>query len=160
MKSIKQKWVTLSGNALDMGSGAGVPGIVLSIYYNVLNVYSVDKSKIKTTFQERVKTRIGLTNYHPLNNRLERLTESAEHYLRYDFIISRAFDQLKGLLRFGKFFLKKDGYMILWKGKRWKLEWDSVPEETKREFLVVERTQYLFNSFDGGGTLLLIRKNN
>ena len=94
----------LSGKILDMGSGAGIPGIVLSIVDPGLEIASVDKSEKKIIFQQHVKSQLQLFHFNPMTNRLESLAKNANHTAQYDIVVSRAFSRLTTLLRYGGVF--------------------------------------------------------
>ena len=74
----------------DIGSGAGLPGIVLAIARPALQVLSIDKVAKKISFQRQVKAQLGLENFHPLACRAEAAPADA----RADAAISRAFASL------------------------------------------------------------------
>jgi 16S rRNA (guanine527-N7)-methyltransferase len=94
----------------DLGSGAGFPGIVLSIL-GVKEIHLVEKSFRKADFLRRAKgfsqNRIFV---HQAN--LEDLKD-----IKFDCIVSRALAPLPKLLEYSKKFLEKDGYCLFLKGK-------------------------------------------
>ncbi len=150
--------IKLTGNILDLGSGAGIPGIFLAICDQKLDISSVDKSKKKILFQENAKAQLKLANFHPINSRLEDLAKYIGLSYRYDFIISRAFDQIKGIFTHSDRFLKPKGYLILWKGKKWKDEWDDVKSDIRERYQVKETKTYYFNDYKHGGIILVIQR--
>jgi 16S rRNA (guanine527-N7)-methyltransferase len=81
----------LSGHAvLDVGSGAGLPGIPLAIARPELEVTLLDSNQKKTSFQQQAAIELGLSNVHPVNSR----AESWESGRLFDTVISRAFAEL------------------------------------------------------------------
>ena len=58
-------------NILDVGSGAGFPGIVLAITQPKLKVTVMDSVNKKTTFMQQVKSELALTNLDVVNSRVE-----------------------------------------------------------------------------------------
>ncbi|NDF87353.1 MAG: 16S rRNA (guanine(527)-N(7))-methyltransferase RsmG, partial [Gammaproteobacteria bacterium] len=58
-------------NILDVGSGAGFPGIVLAITKPELKVTVMDSVNKKTTFMQQVKSELSLTNLEVVNGRVE-----------------------------------------------------------------------------------------
>ncbi|MCP4751531.1 MAG: 16S rRNA (guanine(527)-N(7))-methyltransferase RsmG [Proteobacteria bacterium] len=158
LPSVTDSQKYLSGNVLDIGSGAGIPGIVLSICHPTLKVVSVDKSQKKIGFQEYVKAQLGLKNLHPVADRLEDLARLPEHQEAFDCIVSRAFDQIKELFKLSIVFLNETGSLVLWKGEKWRKELNNVPPDLKRHFEVREAIKYSFSEYNHGGTLLAIRK--
>lgn len=78
------------GRLLDVGSGAGLPGIPLAIARAELEVTLVDSAGKKVRFMNHVKRELALANVHPLHTRVEDL-EPGEPF---DTVISRAFASL------------------------------------------------------------------
>ncbi|NQU64628.1 MAG: 16S rRNA (guanine(527)-N(7))-methyltransferase RsmG [SAR324 cluster bacterium] len=147
-----------SGSLLDMGSGAGIPGILLLISNPLLHLISVDKSGKKIGFQEFIRAKLKLTNLHPIFGRLESMMKCEDYVASQDCIVSRAFDQIKDLFEYGHIFLKQNGHLILWKGKEWKNELNCVPEVLRSQFQLLEICEYQFTRFDMGGTILVFKK--
>lgn len=150
----------LEGTAIDFGSGAGIPGILLAISYPLLMLTSVDKSKKKIAFQQEVVRRLKLTNVKTSSERLEILTNHSSFKNTFDLIITRAFDQIKEILPLGDRFLGKEGKLILWKGKKWQEELKQVDDNTNQRFKLLDVHDYYFKQFNIGGSLLLFQKQN
>jgi len=94
----------------DLGSGAGFPGMVLSIL-GVREMHLIEKSFRKADFLRRVKsTSQNRVFVHQAN--LEELTD-----IKFDCIVSRALAPLPKLLEYTKKFLNEDGYCLFLKGK-------------------------------------------
>ena len=75
---------------LDVGSGAGLPGIPLAIARPELQVTLLDSNHKKTSFQQQAAIELGLANVTAVNARVE----SWETQGRFDVVISRAFAEL------------------------------------------------------------------
>ncbi len=94
----------------DFGSGAGFPGLVLSIL-GLREIHLVEKSFRKSEFLRRAKLLSSNRVFvHQVN--LEELNN-----LQFDCIVSRALAPLDQLLDYSQKFLKKDGYCLFLKGK-------------------------------------------
>lgn len=145
-------FLTPPGSVIDIGSGAGLPGLIISIIQPEFNITSVDKVEKKVTFQQICKSKLKLNRFYPLSERIEDLFTREGHNNNYDYIISRAFTQIQFLLHYGVRLLKKSGKIILWKGEKWQEEYQQVSEELKNQFEPPEVYQYSFNKL--GGTLL------
>lgn len=145
-------------SVLDMGSGAGVPGIILGIINPLLTVVSVDKSHKKIAFQNQVIRELCIENVKTVQNQLEDLATMSEYRARFDVIISRAFDQIKNILAIGTPFLKTDGFFLLWKGNQWQNELSDVKSEMIKNYKLCSTLKYQFGEFNHGGTILLIQK--
>lgn len=108
---------------LDVGSGAGLPGIVLAIVRPEVQVVSIDKVHKKIAFQTQVVAELGLKNLRPLNARVEEL-----HDQRFDTITSRAFSSLADLVRLTGALLAEDGEWAAMKGVYPQEEIDALPD--------------------------------
>ena len=103
---IKNKKYTI----LDMGTGAGLPGVVLSIV-GYKNVSLVDSNGKKTKFLKMIKNDLGL-NFNIISDRLEKINN-----LKFDIITSRALAKLDILFGYSQNFMKKNTLLIFLKGK-------------------------------------------
>lgn len=79
------------GSLLDVGTGAGLPGLPLAIINPEMEVTLLDSVGKKIRFIRHVGRTLKLTNIHPLQQRIETLTESGA----FANITSRAFSSLK-----------------------------------------------------------------
>jgi 16S rRNA (guanine527-N7)-methyltransferase len=77
----------------DVGSGGGLPGLILAICRPDIQIASVEASQKKAAFQQQVKTELGLANVSVHCARIEAITG------RYDAVISRAFAELADFVR-------------------------------------------------------------
>ena len=96
----------------DLGSGAGLPGIVLSIL-GVKDIRLIEKSYRKSEFLRQVKIDLELPFLVHQKN-IEELDKSR----KFDCIISRALAPLPKLLNFANDLLSNDGYCLFLKGKK------------------------------------------
>ncbi|MDC0057076.1 16S rRNA (guanine(527)-N(7))-methyltransferase RsmG [Alphaproteobacteria bacterium] len=95
---------------LDMGTGAGLPGVVLSIVGHK-NVSLVDSNGKKIKFLKMIKDDLSL-NFNIISGRLEKLNN-----LKFDIITSRALAKLDILFGYSQNFMKKNTLLIFLKGK-------------------------------------------
>jgi 16S rRNA (guanine527-N7)-methyltransferase len=84
------RWLQ-SGSLLDVGTGAGLPGMPLAIINPEMEVSLLDSAGKKIRFIRHVVRTLKLANIHPLQQRIEMLTDSGA----YANITSRAFATLK-----------------------------------------------------------------
>lgn len=80
---------------IDVGTGAGFPGMVLKIVFPHLNVTLIDSNNKKTTFLSNLKEKIGLDNLTIINERSEDYAH--KHIDEYDVVTSRAVANLRVL---------------------------------------------------------------
>ena len=81
-------------HVLDVGSGAGFPGIVLAITNPELQVTVMDSVNKKTSFMQQVKSELALTNLFVVNGRVEDYQPSK----LFEAIITRAFSSIKNMM--------------------------------------------------------------
>ncbi len=95
----------------DLGSGAGLPGIILSIYdlYNTFHVKLYEKSAVKRQFLNKVLDKLNL-NFEVKKNIYDDEVNS-------DVIVARAFKKLPEIIRISREIIKKPHKMIILKGK-------------------------------------------
>ncbi|HYS62336.1 MAG TPA: 16S rRNA (guanine(527)-N(7))-methyltransferase RsmG [Paraburkholderia sp.] len=105
-------------SALDVGSGGGLPGIVLAI---VLPEWAVTVNDIvhkKTAFQAQAKTELGLANLSVVTGRVETLQPGAEVPAKFDVIVSRAFAELADFVTLARHLVAEHGAIWAMKGLR------------------------------------------
>ena len=98
-------------NLLDVGSGAGLPGVVFAICCPTLSVTCVDTVGKKAAFIKQVALSLGLTNLTGLHSRVENITEP------FDVICSRAFASLADFIAWSSKALAQGGVWMALKGK-------------------------------------------
>ena len=97
---------------LDVGSGAGLPGIPLAIANPHLEVVLVDSNGKKTRFLSEVKRKLELSNVTIVQTRIEKYLSDAN----FDTIICRAFSDIKTFLELTHHCLKPCGIWLAMKG--------------------------------------------
>ena len=101
-------------NLLDIGSGAGFPGMVLKIFYPNLKVTLLDSNNKKTTFLKELVKKINVDNVEVINTRVETLTKERLNY--YDVVTARAVTNMTILTELAMPLVKKDKFFIALKG--------------------------------------------
>lgn len=114
-------------NVLDVGSGGGLPGIVLAIVRPDMKVSMIDTVHKKTAFLTQVKAELGLTNVTVYTMRVEQLQVSD----KFDVITSRAFADLSDFVNWSSHLLADGGRYIALKGVAPKDEQERLPAEWK-----------------------------
>ena len=95
---------------LDIGSGSGIPGVVLKIIYPNLKITLLDSNSKKTTFLKELINHLGLTNIFVVNKRAEEYIK--DNYEKYDLVTSRAVANLSRILELSAGFVKLNGLII------------------------------------------------
>lgn len=114
-------------NILDVGSGAGFPGIVLAITRPELKVTVMDSVNKKTTFMQQVKSELALSNLNVINGRVEDYQPTT----LFEAVTSRAFSNLKNMMSLTQHTLEKNGVWLAMKSK-----------DAKDELEAFEKNQY------------------
>ena len=99
---------------LDIGSGAGFPGMVLKIFFPHLKVYLVDSNNKKCKFLLELKEKLNVDNLIVINNRIENLYE--EFLNSIDIVTARAVTNLPVLTELAIPLVKVNNHFIAMKG--------------------------------------------
>ena len=110
---------------LDVGSGAGLPGIVIAITCPEVSVTCVDTVAKKAAFIQQVSATLKLPNLKGLHARVESLTEP------FDVVCSRAFASLVDFTTWSQSALADHGIWMAMKGKHPEQELAVLPENVK-----------------------------
>jgi 16S rRNA (guanine527-N7)-methyltransferase len=108
---------------LDVGSGGGLPGVVLAICMPELNVTCVDTVAKKAAFVQQVAVSLKLPNLRGIHARVESLTDP------YQVICSRAFASLPDFVTWSRSALAEGGVWMAMKGKHPQGEIDALPAD-------------------------------
>lgn len=112
---------------LDVGSGAGFPGIPLKIVRPDLSVVLIDSSKKKVAFERHIIRTLRLEGIEAIHGRVEGLACTMPRV--FDAVISRAFSRVAMLASLSAPLLKPGGFLVAMKGPRWKEELEGVQIE-------------------------------
>ena len=100
------------GLLLDVGSGAGLPGIVIAIMRSNTNIFTIDSVGKKCRFMQTVKTELSLDNLTVINDRVE----SFNYDESFQQIVSRAFSSTIDTIEKTRHLISSDGRYLLMKG--------------------------------------------
>ena len=112
---------------LDIGTGAGFPGLVLKIFFPNIKLYLLDSNNKKTTFLNEVINKLNLKDVTVINKRAEDFIK--EERETFDIVTSRAVAKTRILCELSLPYLKNNGYLILMKAS------DEVTDEEVKESL-------------------------
>ena len=110
------KFIKPGSAMLDIGSGAGFPGIPLKIVEPSLKITLIDSVNKKVTFMKHIISELGLTDIEAVHSRAEELAKTKKG--NYDVVISRALTNLSDFIKLGEPLLKADGVLIAMKGSK------------------------------------------
>ncbi|MEO0309529.1 MAG: 16S rRNA (guanine(527)-N(7))-methyltransferase RsmG [Gloeomargarita sp. DG02_3_bins_56] len=108
--------VTAAWQVIDVGTGAGFPGLVVALLQPHWRVTLLDSRRKKTRFLEQVITDLHLENVVTLTGRAEVLGAVAPHHRAYDLVLMRAVAPASTALGYGTPWLKPDGRLVLYQG--------------------------------------------
>lgn len=106
---------------LDVGAGAGLPGVVISIACEDVEVSCLDAVAKKAAFVQQVASELGLKHLHGVHARVEKLSGS------YELITSRAFASLADFVSGSAHLLAPGGLWMAMKGKKPDEEIQALP---------------------------------
>ena len=153
------KAYSLNGNLklLDIGTGAGFPGLVLKIFYPDLELTLLDSNHKKIAFLEVVIKELNLKNVTCINSRAENLPKTYREY--FDIVTSRAVAHLRILLELSIPYLKVGGKLIAMKG----LSEDEIKESAKilekLDSRIVDTIKFNLPIEGSNRSLVIVQKN-
>lgn len=100
------------GQLIDVGTGPGLPGMVIAIVKPDLTVYLLDSNGKKTRFLNQVKMSLNIDNTTVIHHRLE----SWQSGMLFEQITSRAFATLSDMVSFSRHLLAPNGRFLAMKG--------------------------------------------
>lgn len=103
---------------LDLGAGAGLPGIVLDIVWPGAELVLLEATRKKTEFLERAVSVLGLTHARVITGRAEDVAHEQEHRATYDLVVARAVAPLRVLAELALPFARVGGRLVTPKGSR------------------------------------------
>jgi 16S rRNA (guanine527-N7)-methyltransferase len=116
---------------VDVGTGAGFPGIPLKIIYPTMRVTLVESVGKKAMFCQHVISKLGLEDVEVIQTRAETLGQDPEHRETYDYAVARAVANLNILSEYLLPLVKVGGTMLAQKGESGPAEAQSAEKAMK-----------------------------
>ena len=101
---------------LDLGTGGGLPGVVIKIHHPEVNMTLVDSIRKKSDALRDIVFKLGLEGTDVVNSRAEELGKHPNFKRRYDYIVARSVSTLDILAKWSKNLIKPGGKLITIKG--------------------------------------------
>jgi len=105
-------------SVIDVGTGAGFPGIPLKIKNPTLNITLLDSLNKRVKFLNEVIKNLTLENIEAVHGRAEELGQNEKYREKYDYSVSRAVARFEVLLEYMAPFVKPGGKIIMMKGPK------------------------------------------
>lgn len=138
-------------HCLDVGSGAGLPGIILALAEPEKMWFLLDSNQKKTRFMRHVQGKLKINNIEIIHSRIEHF----RHNKTFDTITCRALASLPQILELTKHLLTEHNQLLAMKGRNGKQEVSMVGE---KEFLIkFKKPSLLYDS--GESSLIVIRRH-
>lgn len=110
------KYIERGTKLIDIGTGAGFPGIPLKIYDSTLEITLLDSLNKRITFLNEVIEKLKLNNIETIHGRIEDIAQKEEYREKYDIVTSRAVSNLNILAEYMIPLNKIGGISICMKG--------------------------------------------
>lgn len=147
------------GTVIDVGTGAGFPGLALKIAFPHFEVTLLDSLRKRILFLDAVIEELGLTGVRTVHGRAEDFSRPGKLRESFDLCVSRAVAKLSTLSEYCLPFVKKGGVFVAYKSEKA----DSEIHEGERAIALLggcleKREEFLLPESDIYRSLFLIRK--
>ena len=156
---IKAYDVTKNASVIDIGTGAGFPGMALKIAYPNLRITLLDSLNKRIKFLEEVITELELSDIETIHGRAEDYAKPDKLRESFDLCVSRAVANLSTLSEYCIPYVKVGGEFISYKSE--KIEKEIVAAEKAINILggkIIEQTEFLLPNSDIYRNLFIVRK--
>lgn len=126
------KYIKSASSIIDVGTGAGFPGIPLKIMDESLSLTLLDSLNKRTIFLQEVIDKLNLNDVTIIHGRAEDVAQDNKHREMYDYAISRAVAPLNILLEYLVPYTKVNGNVIAMKGSNAEEEVDLAQNAIKK----------------------------
>ena len=160
LASVPHLGATAQTTIVDIGTGAGLPGIPLAIAMPHVQFTLVDSLEKRIGFLEQVCEALTLDNVTLVVARTEDLARDSDYREQFDICVSRGVAPLYKLLELGIAFVKPTGQFVAYKGAKLDEEVTEATKALQTFDCQIERTQnYTLPTTDMSPSLLFIQKN-
>ena len=152
-------WIYPGADVLDLGTGAGFPGIPIKIMEPGIGLALLDGTLKRVKFLQEIVDLLGFTNVSCIHARAEELLHTQKHPKYYDICTARAVAKLGDLARYGLPLLKKGGLLLAMKGPDIEMEiTEALPIFKKLRGVVEEVKKFVIPGGIGRSVVVVKRK--
>lgn len=116
---------------IDIGTGAGFPGVPLKIVYPKLKIVLLDSLNKRVSFLNEVTNKLNLSNIEAFHGRAEDYAKRKEFRENFDICVSRAVANLSTLSEYCLPFVKQGGYFVSYKSEKITEEFENAGNAIK-----------------------------
>ena len=120
------------GKIIDIGTGAGFPGIPCAIALSNSQVTLLDSTRKKITFLDTLIAELGISNANTVIGRAEIVAKETQHQKAYDIALIRAVGSASVCAQYSLPFLKAGGLAVLYRGN-WTIEESKTLQNTVKK---------------------------
>ena len=147
------------GTLLDVGSGAGTPGIPLKIARHGLEVHLLESRAKKVSFLRHVIRELGLTGIAASHGRAEERAPRPGLLSHYDMVTARALAPLKKTISLCYPYIREGGLLITYKGSRVNDEIQESAGSFEELHLLIDKVvPYSLPEIEGQHYLVIVKK--
>jgi 16S rRNA (guanine527-N7)-methyltransferase len=141
---------------LDIGSGAGFPGIPLKIVRRGLEETLLDSANKKVSFMNDTIRKLELQDINALWGRAEDIDNKVPRG-GFDYVLTRAVGSVSDTLRLSSPYVSENGVIILMRGKRGSEEWNTAIEDNENKVELVKFKDMTLPQSDLKRIILVLR---
>lgn len=145
------RWLGPSHKTLDIGSGAGFPGVAVKMIHPDIDMTLLDSQRKRCNFLREAVRELGLEKISVLEGRAEHFSSQDIFQGQFDRVLLRGFGSLATCLAIGSPYLKSGGKMILMKGPG---EIEDFPKDNPHGAVMVDTRTVA--GFDGKDSLMMV----
>lgn len=150
--------LTKENTLLDIGTGAGFPGMVLRIFFPNLKVTLLDSNNKKTLFLKELSKILEINDVEIINDRAEELTKTRIN--TYDIVTARAVSNMRVLTEVSIPLVKKNGYLIALKGGNTEELNEATRTINKLNLTIEKEENFKLPIEESNRTIIKLKKNN
>lgn len=126
-----EKWFSEGMSVIDVGTGAGFPGLPLKILCPSLKVTLLDSLNKRVKFLETVVSELGLSDIVCVHARAEEAARQKQYREKFDAVVSRAVARLPILAEYDLPFVRVGGFFAAMKGAKYEEEAQEAKKAVK-----------------------------